>query len=143
MTRINALNDQDEGLIQPVLAALRADHAVQDVLGRPARLYDDETHQACTPYAVLEQYQQTISDSSESIARIHTLTLSTRSDYGGLSEARQILKALCQASERLQLCLQGQRLVLSYVKYCDAMRAPDRLSCRGIVRLCILMEESL
>ena len=131
------------GILSAVLQSLRADSAIQAVLGDPARLFDSETENAYLPCVFLERYEQTDRDAHAIQANQHTLTFASHSTYGGMDEANAILNALKTATERLSLDLQNQTLVLAYVVYSDVTRRPDNRSFRGVIRIRILTEEVL
>ncbi len=132
----------DAALADAVLDALRADPVVQAVLGNPARLFDDETSDPAFPYAVLERHEQFSADASLVCGAEHRLSFATHSKYYGSSEAKEVLGALRAAVDRLSLVLTGQRIVIAHVTYSDAMRARDRRSFRGVLRMRIVTEEA-
>lgn len=131
----------DVEIVSAVLNALRSDADVRELLGDPARIYDDETRSPVFPYAVLERHERLRADVSEVCGAEHRLTLATYSRLGGRIQAKAILGALRAAVDRLEVNLSQQRIVLAYVTYSDALRARDQISFRGILRIKIITEE--
>ncbi len=132
----------DAALAEAVLEALRGDTDVQDVLGNPARLFDDETRGAAYPYAVLERHERFSADTSLVCGAEHRISFAAYSRYGGRAEMKEIMGAMRAAVDRMDLTLIGQRVVLAHVVYADAMRTRDRRSFRGVFRIRIITEEA-
>jgi len=132
----------DAALADAVLDALRADPDVQAILGNPARVFDDETDEPAFPFAVLERHEQFSADAALVCGSEHRLSFATYSKYGGRSEAKAVLGALRAAVDRFNLVLSGQRMVIAHVIYSDALRARDRQSFRGVLRVRIVTEEA-
>lgn len=124
-----------------MLAALRNDPALIELLGDPVRLFDDETQAPAFPYAVLERHESTDTSASGTRSLEHLLQLATFSRHGGLREAKTILGALRSAIERLDLVLSTQRVVLTIPLYCDVMRTQNQQVFRGLLRIRIHTEE--
>ena len=133
----------EAALERAFLEGLRADAAVQAVLGSPARIYDDETTEPVFPYAELDRHEVGNRGASGSPGQAHTLTLAVRSRDGGRAVAKEVLGALRAAAERLDLMLAGQRCVLIQTVYSDVMRTPDLRAFRGIIRIRIITEEAM
>ncbi len=140
MSASGLFSGAEAALAEAVLEALRSDADVQAVLGNPARLFDDETRGSAFPYAVLERHEQFSADASLVAGAEHRLSFATYSRYGGRIEAKQVLGALRAATDRMDLSLSGQRVVLAHVVYCDAMRTRNRQSFRGVLRVRVITE---
>lgn len=134
-----ATSDAELGVA--VLAALRTDPALIELLGDPVRLFDDETQAPAFPYAVLERHESTDTSASGTRSLEHLLQFATFSRHGGLREAKTILGALRSAIERLDLVLSTQRVVLTIPLYCDVMRTQNQQVFRGLLRIRIHTEE--
>ena len=141
MTETVLTSAQDADLVAEVLNALRADPGLQDVLGFPARIYDDETAAAAYPYVLLERYQRTDTSVSEALCAEHSLQFVSLSDYGGHVEAKRLLTRLRLALQRLQIHPVGQRVVLIHPTFSDVMRTRNPLILRGLLRVRIHTEE--
>ncbi len=132
----------DTELVDGVMAALRADSALQEKLGNPARVFDHEAPDPIFPYVILERHERYDRGASHVDGAEHRLTLATNSRHDGLSEAKSILSALRAAVDQLDLNLSGQRIVLAHTTYADAMRTRDRRKFRGLLRVRIITEEA-
>lgn len=140
MTSDPTLVTADADLIDQVLTALRADEMLQNLLGTPARIFDDETRGAIFPHVVLERCERTDTSVSGVYCAEHLLQFATLSRYGGQRQAKLILSTLRAALQSLDLTLADQRVVLIHPTYSDVMRAPNRQVLRGVLRVRIHTE---
>lgn len=131
----------DHELIGATLEALRADQAVQAVLGNPARVYDDETPGPAYPYAVIERHESRAANAAAARGLEHTLQIATYARHGGAHESKVILGALRAAIETLPFDLPSQRVVLVIPTYCDVMRTKNQFLLRGLLRIRIFTQE--
>lgn len=132
----------EAALERAFLVALRADGAVQAVLGNPARIFDDETAEPVFPCAFLERHEVAERSGSGVAGQAHTITLTVRSRDGGRAAAKEVIGALRAAAEAEDLPLSGQRVVLIQTVYSDVMRTPDLREFRGLIRVRIITEEA-
>lgn len=131
----------DADLIDEVLHALRSDPGLQELLGNPARIFDEEKAAAPYPFLVLERYERVDTSVSGAICAEHRLQFSSLSDNGGQRGAKHLLTSLRLALQRMQLNPLHQRVILIHPSYSDVMRARNPRFLRGILRVRIHTEE--
>lgn len=130
-------------LSDALLLTLKTADCVQVVLGDPARIFDAEAAAGFVPYVVLERHEMTPLVTSEIPTEEHIFTLASRSQFGGIVEAKAILNALRTAVEDGEIVLDRYRVVLAHVTYSDVMRARDYRTFRGVIRIRIIVEGPL
>jgi len=131
----------EHDVIAALREGLRADVAVQAVLGNPARVYDDETPGPAYPYAVIERHESRAANGANTRGLEHTVQIVTYSRHGGAYESKRLLGALRVAVQALEFDLPDQRMILVIPTYCDAMRTKNQYLFRGVLRVRILTEE--
>lgn len=141
MSEISPSDTIDCDLINEVLYGLRSDPGLQDLLGNPARIFDEETNAAPYPFLVLERYERVDTSVSGAICAEHRLQFASLSDSGGQRGAKHLLTSLRLALQRMQLNPKNQRVVLIHPTYSDVMRARSPRFLRGILRVRIHTEE--
>lgn len=133
----------ESALSEAVLAVLRADAGVRELLGDPARVFDDETQAPAYPFARLERHDAKPGDAIAPVRLEHRLQFMTLSRHEGRREAKAILGAMRAAIEDADwsaLGLVGQRVVVAMVTYSDAMRTRNLSAFRGVLRVKIIVE---
>lgn len=125
----------ERAFVAALVAAARADDAVQAALGDPARLYDEPPASAAYPYATLGRMETRPLDTSEASALEHIVTLHVWSRYGGRAEALDIIGALRAALHDRALTVTGRKIVLLLAGFSDVFRAGDGITTHGVLRL--------
>lgn len=121
-------------LQKAALAALRADTAVQAVVG--ARVWDERPQDAAYPHLVISRSEARPWGGVEGEGQEHALTLTCLSRFGGAEEAHAALAAAREALHGASLALEGGwRLVNLRATYADVFRASDRRTTAGVLRL--------
>lgn len=130
-------------MVSAMLDVLRAELAVQDVFGDPARIFDDETDAPAFPYARVERHE--VNDAGAALVHgaEHKITLMVASRHDGLVGARKALRVVRDALGAAELTVPGARIVLSHVTYADTMRRSDRTAYRGLIRFRVIAEEAI
>ena len=141
MSADGVFQDCASALSEAVLAELAESAEVQNLLGKPARLYTGNPRGASYPYVLLERHETSDAGASIAPASEHVLQFASFSRHGGITEAKSILGALRTTVEGLPKALAGQRIVLALPQYCDAMRTQNPLIFRGVLRVRLYTEE--
>lgn len=134
----------DAALAEHIIQVLQAGSDVQDVLGNPARIFDDQSRLSDWPFVTLERHDVRPGDSITTRRHEHRLQFVSASRHGGLSEAKSVLGALRAAIEATDWStevLVGQRIILALVTYSDVMRTRDRRAFRGVFRVRVITEK--
>jgi hypothetical protein len=134
----------DAALAEHVIDVLKAGMAMRDVLGIPARIFDDQTRLSDWPFVTLERHEVRPGDSITTARQEHRLQFASASRHGGLSEAKSVLGALRASVEAVDWTAEvmaGQRIVLALVTYSDVMRTRDRRAFRGVFRMRVITEK--
>ncbi|NQY98037.1 MAG: DUF3168 domain-containing protein [Henriciella sp.] len=140
MTVLTEIDTRDADLIEHILSHLRADAAVQELLGSPARVFDDESRAALYPYIVLEKCERRDAGAAGVSGAEYRLQFASRSRTGGQAEAKRLLATVRGALQRVETSLARQHIVLIHPTYSDVMRAPNRQTLRGVLRVRIITE---
>lgn len=130
-------------LLSALVAAVKTDPEVQSVFGIPARIFEDEPKGGAYPHAFVQAHETTPSGSALSDGAVHRVTMVVRSRHGGRAEAQEALGVLRAATQRAELSLSGQRVVLVLAVYSDVLRSRNLQSFRGLLRLRIITEEAV
>lgn len=141
MTETLLTETRDAELVEHVLTSLRADAGLQALLGDPARIFDDETRAGLFPYLVLERCERRDASAAGVSGAEYRLQFASRSRTGGQVAAKTLLATLRVALHNVDPSLASQHLVLIHPTYSDVMRAPNRQSLRGVLRVRIVSEE--
>jgi hypothetical protein len=132
----------DRALGAAIIAAARADAAVQSLVGSPARIWDEPPPGAPFPYVTLGRMESRPADASDCDALEHGLTLHVWSRHGGRAQAMDIIAALRTLLHNAALSVAGYRLVLLLASYSDLFRAGDGFTTHGVIRLKAITEPS-
>jgi len=141
MTEIAARETRDAELVDHVLTSLRADARLQTLIGDPARIFDDATRAALYPFIVLERCERRDASAAGVSGAEYRLQFASRSRTGGQLAAKTLLATLRIALQSLEPSLTRQHIVLIHPTYSDVMRAPNRQTLRGVLRVRIITEE--
>ncbi|MEM7330319.1 MAG: DUF3168 domain-containing protein [Pseudomonadota bacterium] len=130
-------------LLVALISALRADPALQAVLGQPIRLFDAETIAPAFPYAVLQQYECRDADGVSTRRLKHRIEFATYTRHGGMIAATDLLSQMREAIERATLSLSSQRLVHIMPAETEVFRTHKTTVLRGVLRLSLYTEQVL
>lgn len=125
----------DLALHKALLDHLRADAALQALLGDPARVHDEPPEPRVCPFVALGRAETRPWGGLDGEGVEHALTLTVVSRFDGLEEAKAIVAALRTALHGAELTLDGHRLVNLRVTYADVFRSPDWRPIHGVLRV--------
>lgn len=126
--------DPERALQVAMIARLRAEPALQAVLGAVPRVWDQPPEEPVYPY-VLFTRAETRPVNAEDAGYEHRLTLTVVSRYGGAEEAKAVLGLVRGALDGAALSLSGWRCVNLRATYADVYRAKDLRTTFGVLRL--------
>jgi len=132
----------DLALAAAIHAAVTGNDAVQQLLGDPARVYDEPPQDAIFPYATLGRIESRTADASGADALEHAVTLHVWSRYGGRAETLEAIGALRAALHNEPLDVEGRRLVWLLVTFTDVFRSGDARTTHGVLRLRAITEQA-
>lgn len=132
----------DSALVEHLLAEVRADASLQELLGDSARIFDGETEGAVYPYVLLERHERLDKSVTDVACAEHRFQFASLSQQDGQRGARRLLSTLRIALERVSRTLEGQTIVLIQPTYSDAMRTRGRHLYRGVLRVRVHTEET-
>ena len=124
-----------------VHAVLSADLTVQDVLGLPARLYDNPPEDPVFPYLTYGSMRSEDISGDGAVINTHTLTLHIWSRYGGRAQVMEVMGAITAALGSGTLSLTDRALVRAYVTYTDVFRASDGQTLHGLIRFSLTTDK--
>ncbi len=130
----------ERALVAAVCAAAAADAGVRAVLGDPARVYDERPEYAAFPYVTVARVESRASEKNTLRTLETTITMHVSSRWAGRTEALDVLNALRAALHGAALAVEGRRLVLLYASYADVVRAEDRVTAQGVLKLHAITE---
>ncbi len=132
-------NQPERALQKALIDTLRADAGIKAVLGDPARAWDEPPTPAAYPHLLIGR-SESRPYGAEGGATEHIVTLTCRSQYGGVEEAKAVTAAVRAALHEQAPAMEGGRIVNLRVTYVDVFRASDWLRTLGVVRLRAITE---
>jgi len=134
------MRDHESALQKALIAHLRADGAVQALLGDPARVWDEAPRGAIWPWLSVGR-SESRPVPADGCGVEHTLSLRCASRFMGTEEARAVLAAVRAALHEATLEADGVRTVSIRATYADVFRSNDQKRVWGIVRVRAVTEE--
>lgn len=130
----------ERALAQALRVAIETDAGCTALLGRPARVFDEQPTEPVYPLVTLGDVQSRPADAAQMPSLDHALTLHVWSRHGGKAEALDIIAAVRAAVHDRSIAVIGRRLVLLLVGFVDVFRSGDGRSFHGVLRLRALTE---
>lgn len=127
--------DPERALQKAVLAHLRADAALQPLLGDPPRVHDEPPADPVYPFVTLSRAESRPWGGLGGEGVEHAITLTCVSRFGGTEEAKAVVAALRVSLHGADLGLDDNRLVNLRATFADVFRAADWRSTYGVLRL--------
>ena len=120
-------------LQKAIYAHLASDEALQELIGDPARLYDDPPPDAVFPYVTLGEARASDWKGVEGGLE-HDLKLYVHSRYAGRREVKRILAGLYDALHDSSLSVSGCTLINIRFVFGDVFRRQDGETYQGVAR---------
>ena len=98
-------------LQRQIISTLRADAALQSVLGSPVPVYDSVPGDAILPYLSVGDWQYTDAGTDDGQGTRHQFTIEVWSDYSGRKQLLDVALNTEAAMAGLSMALDGHRLV--------------------------------
>ena len=134
------MSDHESALQKALIAHLRADGALQALLGEPARIWDEAPRGGGYPHLLIGR-SESRPVAAEGCGIEHSLSLRCASRFGGTEEAKAICAAVRAAVHEVALEADGVRTVSIRATYADVFRSSDLKRIWGVVRVRAVTEE--
>lgn len=134
------MSDHESALQKALIAHLRADGALQALLGDPARIWDQAPREAAYPHLSIGRCESR-PVAADGCGVEHSLTLRCASRFGGTEEAKAICAAVRAAVHEAALEADGVRAVSIRATYADIFRSNDHRRVWGVVRVRAVTED--
>jgi hypothetical protein len=134
------MRDHESGLQKALIAWLRADAAVQALLGEPARIWDEPPAQPQFPHLRVGASQSRAVAADECGVE-HAVTLHCVSRFAGTEEARAVCAAVRARLEGASVEADGVRTISLRTTFTDVFRSADLRRTYGIIRVRAVTEE--
>lgn len=134
------MNGHENALQKALIAHLRADPALQALLGDPARIWDQIPRGAACPHLSVER-SESRPVAADGCGIEHTLTLRCVSRFEGVEEAKAICAGVQAAIYDAGLEADGVRTVSIRATFTDVFRSSDHKRVWGIVRVRAITED--
>ncbi len=134
------MSDHESALQKALIAHLRADGALQALLGDPARIWDEAPRGAAHPHLLIGR-SESRPVAAEGCGVEHQLSLRCASRFGGTEEAKAICSAVRAAVHEAALAADGVRAVSIRATYADVFRSGDLKRVWGVVRIRAVTED--
>jgi hypothetical protein len=136
------MSDASWAVQRGVYAVLRDDVDLQNLLGTPARIYDDVPEEVLFPYLTLGEVR-TKAWSGVPGGQEHDLRLHAWSRYGGRREIKEIMSAVYAALHDEDFPVDGVDLVNCRYVFADMWLRPDNETYHGVMRYRIVTSPTL
>lgn len=133
------MKDHESALQKGLIAWLKADEALQALLGEPARIWDEPPTRPEFPHLRIGT-SQSRPVRAEDCGIEHTLTLHCVSRFGGTEEARAIGAAVRARLEGAVVEADGVRTVSLRTTFTDIFRSADLRRTYGVIRVRAITE---
>lgn len=128
------MSGHETALQKALIAHLRADAALQALLGEPARIWDVAPGFAVSPYLTIGRSESRLIE-ADGCGVEHVLTLRCSSKFEGTEEAKAVCAAVRAAIHEAALEADGVRVVSIRVTYADVFRSSDQKRIWGVMRV--------
>ncbi|MDB5420311.1 MAG: hypothetical protein JWR59_258 [Brevundimonas sp.] len=134
------MRDHESALQKGLIAWLKADEALQALLGEPTRIWDEPPMQPGVPHLRVGG-SQSRAVNAEGCGIEHTLTLHCVSRFGGTEEARAICAAVRARLEGATVEADGVRTISLRTTFTDIFRSADLRRTYGVIRVRAVTED--
>lgn len=134
------MSDHENALQKALLTHLRADGALQSLLGDPARIWDSAPRGAGYPHLLVGRSASRPVE-ADGCGVEHALTLRCASRFEGTEEAKAICAAVRAAVHEAPLEADGVRAVSIRATFADVFRSSDHRRVWGVVRVRAVTED--
>lgn len=134
------MRDHESALQKGLIAWLKADAALQALLGEPARIWDEPPAQPGFPHLRVGA-SQSRAVKAEDCGIEHTLTLHCVSRFGGAEEARAICAAVRARLEGAGIEADGVKTISLRATFTDVFRSGDLRRTYGVIRVRAVTED--
>ena len=134
------MSGHENALQMALIAHLRADAALNALLGDPARIWDEAPKGAAWPH-LLTGRSESKPVAAEGCGVEHALTLRCASRFEGTEEAKAICAAVRAAVHQAAFEADGIRIVSIRATYVDVFRSADHRRVWGVVRIRAITED--
>jgi len=134
------MRDHESALQKALIAHLRAEPALQVLLGDPPRIWDAVPRDATCPHLTVGR-SESRPVAADGCGIEHTLSLRCASRFAGTEEAKAICAAVRAAIHDVALEADGVGTVSIRATFADVFRSSDQKRCWGIVRVRAVTEE--
>lgn len=135
------MRDHEGALQKALIAWLKADAAVQALLGDPARIWDEPPGERVWPHLLIGR-SESRPVNAEGGGIEHRISLTCVSRFGGTEEARAVVAAVRASLHETTLEMDGVRTANLRVTFSDVFRAPDMKRTYAVMRLRAVTEET-
>jgi hypothetical protein len=134
------MRDHESALQKALIDWLKADAALQALLGEPARIWDAPPMSPGFPNLRVGG-SQSRAVAAEGCGIEHSLTLHCLSRFGGTEEARAICAAVRARLEDSEIEADGVRTISLRVTFTDVFRSADLRRTYGVIRVRAVTED--
>lgn len=134
------MSDHENALQKALIAHLRADAALQALLGEPARIWDAAPRGAGYPYLLIGRSESRPVE-ADGCGVEHVLTLRCASRFEGTEEAKAVCAAVRASIHEAALQADGVRAIAIRTTFADVFRSSDHKRVWGVVRVRAITED--
>lgn len=134
------MRDHESALQKALIAWLKADAALQALLGEPARIWDEPPAQPEFPNLRVGG-SQSRAVAADGCGIEHSMTLHCVSRFGGTEEAKAVCAAVRARLDGAIVEADGVRTVSLRATFADIFRSGDLRRTYGVIRLRAVTEE--
>ncbi|MBU1346630.1 MAG: DUF3168 domain-containing protein [Alphaproteobacteria bacterium] len=134
------MSDHESALQKALIAHLRADAALQALLGDPAQIWDQAPSDAVWPHLTVGR-SESRPVAADGCGVDHALSLRCASRFGGTEEAKAICAGVRAAVHEATLEADGVRTVSIRATFADVFRSNDQKRVWGVVRIRAVTED--
>lgn len=134
------MSGHEAALQKALIAHLRADGALQALLGDPARIWDQAPRGAGHPHLLVGRSESRPVE-ADGCGMEHQLSLRCASRFEGTEEAKAVCAAVRTAVHEAALEADGVRTVSIRATYADVFRSSDHKRTWGVIRIRAVTED--
>ena len=134
------MSGHETALQKALIAHLRADGALQALLGDPVRIWDQAPRGAAYPHLLVGRSESRPVE-AEGCGVEHQFSLRCASRFEGTEEAKAVCAAVRAAVHEAPLEADGVRAVSIRATYADVFRSSDHKRTWGVIRIRAVTED--
>jgi hypothetical protein len=134
------MSGHEVALQTALITHLRADPALQALLGTPARVWDEPPEDPASPHLLIGRGESR-PVAADGCGVEHAISLSVVSAFRGLEEVRAVTAAVRARLRDATLVADGVRTVSLGVTFADVFRAADFRRAYAVIRVRAVTEE--